>query len=102
MSATVRTGVLALTALVLALVSRHPRAREAAHLVYPMLVAMVVKLLAHDLRVGTSTTLFVDLAVCGAVLILAPKLRAAAPAVERSAKPAQNSPQAPSPSRHDS
>jgi len=78
-AATLRTCVLALAAIALALLSRHLHMRAARRLVYPVLVALGAKLLLDDLRVGTSATLFVDLAVCGAVLIVAPRLRTRTP-----------------------
>jgi hypothetical protein len=78
-AATLRTCVLALSAIALALLSRHLHMRAARRLVYPVLVALGAKLFLDDLRVGTSATLFVDLAVCGAVLIVAPRLRTRTP-----------------------
>jgi hypothetical protein len=76
--ATIRTGVLAAMVMALALVSRLPRATAAGRLVFPLLALTGLKLLIEDFRVGTSAALFIDLALSGTVLILAPRLRAPA------------------------
>jgi hypothetical protein len=76
-SAAIRTSVLALMAVALALLSRNLRARAAGRWVYPFLVGAVLELLVDGMRVGTSATVFVGLAVCGMALIVAPRLRAA-------------------------
>lgn len=72
--AALRMGVLALTVVALAWVGRWPRLYEALWLVYPLLMAMALKLLLEDLRFGRSVTIFVTLAVYGGALILAPRL----------------------------
>jgi len=72
--AALRTVVLALGALLLALASRWGRYGEARWLVYPLLVVAGIKLLAEDIPHGSPGTLFVALAVLGAVLIAAPRL----------------------------
>lgn len=72
--AAVRTGFVALVALVLAWASRFERYREARWLVYVVLAAGAVKLLGEDLRLGRAGELFVALAVYGGALILAPRL----------------------------
>ena len=74
-AATLRTGILALLAIVMAAVSRHPRERAASVLVYPVLLVIAVKFALEDLRVGVAATLFVGLALYGAALIVAPRLR---------------------------
>jgi len=76
--ATIRTAVLATTALALAWAGAAPRTREAGWLVYPTLVAGAVKLLAEDLPRSTAATLFVALAAYGGALIAAPHLMRAA------------------------
>ncbi len=72
--AAVRTGFVALLALGLAWASRFDRFREARWLVYAVLIAGAVKLIAEDLRLGRAGELFVALAVYGGALILAPRL----------------------------
>jgi hypothetical protein len=72
--ATVRTAALAVIALGLAWIGRHSRFREAAWLVYPVLVVGGVKLLAEDFPRSTAATLFVALAAYGGALIVAPRL----------------------------
>jgi hypothetical protein len=59
----------------LSVASRHARARSAAALVYPVLLAGAAKLLYEDLRVGVAATLFAGFAVYGVALIVAPRLR---------------------------
>ena len=72
--AVIRTAVLSLTAVGLALASRRPRVRELAWLVYPLLGLGCLKLLFEDLRQGNPLTLFVAFGFFGAALILAPRL----------------------------
>lgn len=72
--AVIRTAVLSLTAVVLALICRRSRLRELAWLVYPLLGLGGVKLLVEDLRQGNPTTLFVAFGFFGVALILAPRL----------------------------
>jgi hypothetical protein len=71
--ATIRTGVLALTALVLAWAGAGAGLREATWLVYPTLLAGAVKLLVEDLPRSSAATLFVALAAYGGALIAAPR-----------------------------
>jgi hypothetical protein len=71
--AVLRTGVLALTVVGLAWIGRLRRLPEAAWLVYPLLVAGGLKLLADDLRVGDTRVLVVSFALYGGALILAPR-----------------------------
>ena len=75
MLATIRTGVLAIAALLVAWVGRHVRFREWDWLVYPLLVGIGLKMLAQDFMHGRPATLFVALALYGAALIMAPRLR---------------------------
>jgi predicted membrane channel-forming protein YqfA (hemolysin III family) len=74
LAATVRTGVLALAAVLLALASRRPALRELGWLVIPVLVVAGFKLLVEDLRHCGPGTLFAGLLLYGASLILAPRL----------------------------
>ena len=77
--ATLRTAVLSAAALGLAAAGRRERLREAALLVYPVLILGAVKLLVEDFPAGRPETLFVALALYGAALILAPRLRTPGP-----------------------
>lgn len=72
--ATLRTGVLALSALMLAWIGRWRAMPEASWLVYAVLAAGGLKLLLEDLRAGRAATLFISLALYGGALILAPRL----------------------------
>jgi len=72
--AVIRTAVLSLTAVALALFCRRSRLRELAWLVYPLLGLGGVKLLVEDLRQGSPATLFVAFGFFGVALILAPRL----------------------------
>src|SRR5262249_35270054 len=76
-AATLRTGVLSVGVVALALASHSRRVRSAAVLVYPVLVLIAAKIVIEDLRVGVAGTLFASLALLGAALIIAPRLRAA-------------------------
>lgn len=72
--AALRTTVLALAAVVLALIGRWPRLREAAWLVYPVLVVGGLKFLLDDLPNGRAGTLFVSLVVLGGALLAVSRL----------------------------
>jgi len=72
--ATVRTAILAAGALALAWAGRHPRFREAAWLLYPVLIAGGIKLLLEDMPQSRPSTLFLALALYGGALIAAPRL----------------------------
>ncbi len=72
--ATVRSGALALAAVLLAAAARLQRARELAWLLYPVLALTGLKLLVEDLRVSRPATLFVALALYGLALVAAPRL----------------------------
>ncbi len=73
--ATIRTGVLALSTLLVAWIGRHAGFREWSWLVYPLLVGIGLKMVAQDFMHSRPATLFVALALYGAALILAPRLR---------------------------
>lgn len=72
--AVIRTAVLSVTAVVLALACRKSQFRELAWLVYPLLGLGCLKLLLEDLRQGNPLTLFVAFGFFGAALILAPRM----------------------------
>lgn len=78
--ATIRTAVLSVSAVLLALATRVDRFVEVGWLLYPVLGIGAVKLLFEDFRYSRAGTLFIALAVFGAALIAAPRLarRAAA------------------------
>jgi hypothetical protein len=54
---------------------RHARFREWGWLVYPLLVGIGLKLVAQDFKHSRPATLFIALALFGAALIIAPRLR---------------------------
>jgi hypothetical protein len=72
--ATVRSVGLAATAIALASAARFDRFREAAWLLYPVLLAGAVKLIAEDFPDSRPATLFVALAFYGGALIAAPRI----------------------------
>ncbi len=72
-----RTTVLGLAAVVLALLGRLPRLREAAWLVYPVLAVGGLKFVLDDLPNGRAGTLFVSLVVLGGALLAVSRLSAA-------------------------
>jgi hypothetical protein len=72
--ATVRTAALVAAIVAAAAIGRYPSFVEAGWLVYPLLVAGAVKLVADDLRHSRPATLFVALGVYGAALIAAPRI----------------------------
>jgi hypothetical protein len=72
--AALRTLVLALAAVTLALSSRYRRWPEARWLAYPVLIAVGIKLLLDDFPHGRPLTLFIALALVGGALILVSKL----------------------------
>jgi len=76
--AVVRTGVLAMTVMALALAARRSQWGELGWLVVPLLALGCVKLLIEDLRRGTPLTMTIAFAMFGAALILAPRLLLAA------------------------
>ena len=72
--AALRTGILAVSAVVLAFISRWPKLREGARLVPVVLVFGAASLLLGDLRSGRPATQFASLALYGLALILAPRM----------------------------
>lgn len=72
--ATLRTAILAASAVTLALSSRHKRWPEARWLAYPVLATVGAKLLLEDFPNGRPLTLFMALALVGGALILVSKL----------------------------
>jgi hypothetical protein len=73
--ATLRTAVLAVAALAIAWAGRQARFREWTWLVYPLLVVIGLKMVAQDFKISRPATLFIALALYGAALIIAPRLR---------------------------
>jgi hypothetical protein len=73
--ATVSTGVLSLATLLIAWTGRHDRFREWGWLVYPLLIGIGLKLVTQDFKHSRPATLFIALALYGAALIVAPRLR---------------------------
>jgi hypothetical protein len=73
--ALLRTLVLATGAVALAFVGRFMGLREASQVAAALLVLIAVKLVAHDVRVGSAAMLFVTLAVYGGAMIAIAKLR---------------------------
>ena len=82
--ATLRTAVLVAAALLVAWIGRHARFREWAWLVYPLLVAVGLKMVVQDFRYSRPATLFIALAVYGTALIVAPRLRLAEARLQQS------------------
>lgn len=72
--AVLRTALLSISAVARALLGRSGRLREAAWLVYPLLVAGGLKLLFEDLRTGRPAALVLSFALYGGALILALRL----------------------------
>ncbi len=69
-----RTGVLALSAALLAWCSNRTRFCNLAWLVYAILVMGAIKLVLEDIAAGGAATLFLSLGLYGGALILAPRL----------------------------
>jgi hypothetical protein len=72
--AVLRTAILAVLAIALALAARRWPWPELPWLVYPLVALGGVKLVLQDLRQGRPATLVLSLALYGAVLVLAPRL----------------------------
>ena len=83
--ATVSTGVLAVATLVIAWLGRMERFRELSWLVYPLLIGIGVKMAGQDFKHSRPATLFVAMALFGAALIMAPRLRRAVAKADRPA-----------------
>lgn len=81
--AAIRTAVLSVASVTLALSSRHWRWPEARWLVYPVLVLVGIKLFVEDLPHGEPASLFVALAFVGTALLLVARL------LKRESSPAQ-------------
>jgi hypothetical protein len=73
--ATVRTGVLSIATLLIAWLGRRARLREWGWLVYPLLIGIGLKMVAQDFKYSRPATLFIAMALYGAALIIAPRLR---------------------------
>ena len=71
----IRTALLSLAAIALAVIGRTAAARSAGVLVYPVLVLTAIKIVVEDLRIGVAASLFASLASFGVALIVAPRLR---------------------------
>jgi hypothetical protein len=56
-------------------IGRHPRFREWGWLVYPLLVAIGLKMMTQDFKFSRPSSLFIAMALYGAALIVAPRLR---------------------------
>lgn len=76
--ATARTAVLAGLTVLTAWASRFTTFSPGRFLCNPLMMALGVKLVWEDFRVGRPGTLFVSLAIVGVALILTPRLRRAA------------------------
>jgi hypothetical protein len=75
--ATVTTVVLSAATLVVAWIGRQPKFREWSWMVYPLLVAIGIKMVAQDFKHSRPATLFIAMALFGTALIVAPRLRRA-------------------------
>jgi hypothetical protein len=73
--ATVTTVVLSLATLIVAWIGRQPRFLEWSWLVYPLLVAIGLKMAGQDFKHSRPATLFIAMALYGTALIVAPRLR---------------------------
>jgi hypothetical protein len=73
--ATLRTSVLSLATLGLAWLGRSARFRECGWLVYPLLIGIGAKMVVQDFPASRPATLFIAMALYGAALIVAPRLR---------------------------
>jgi hypothetical protein len=73
--ATVRTGVLSVATLTVAWMGRQARLREWGWLVYPLLIGIGLKMVTQDFKHSRPATLFIAMALYGAALIIAPRLR---------------------------
>ena len=72
--AAVRTGVLALAAVLAAALGRWFRGGDLGRLVYPLLGATALKLLLEDVPQGRPLTLSLAFSFFGAALLVAPRL----------------------------
>ena len=72
--ATIRTTTLAAAVVLMGLLARGDRVREAGWLIYPLLIAGGLKILLEDFRQSEPGSLFVALVVYGGALIVGPRL----------------------------
>ena len=72
--AVIRTGIMAVATLGLAMAGRRKDLVEMGWLVFPLLALGLAKLLWEDLRIGNAMALSVSFALFGAALILAPRI----------------------------
>lgn len=72
--ASLRTAVLAVSAVALGTLAGRTGLREALWLLYPLLVLGGIKLILEDFQNGRAETLFIGLACYGCALIIAPRL----------------------------
>ena len=72
--ASLRTAVLSVASVTLAVSSRHWRWPEARWLAYPLLILVAIKLFAEDFPHGQAATLFVSLAFVGSAVLLVAKV----------------------------
>ena len=72
--ASIRTAVLSVASVTLALSSRHWRWPEARWLAYPLLILVAIKLFSEDFPNGNAATLFVSLAFVGSAVLLVAKV----------------------------
>ncbi|MFN7965750.1 MAG: hypothetical protein U0V87_08705 [Acidobacteriota bacterium] len=72
--AVVRTALLSISAVLVPLIARSPRWREARWLTYPILILAGIKLVAEDVPSGQTAVLVLSFALYGGALILAPRL----------------------------
>jgi hypothetical protein len=78
-AAALRSAVIAVAAVALALIARSPRARELATLVTPLLILGATKFLFDDFGRGRAASLFITLATYGVALVVIARLRPASP-----------------------
>ena len=72
--ASIRTAVLSVASVTLAISSRHWRWPEARWLAYPLLILIAIKLFSEDFPNGNAATLFVSLAFVGSAVLLVAKV----------------------------
>ena len=72
--AALRTAILSVSSVTLALSSRYKRWPEARWLVYPVLILVGIKLFIEDFPNGQPATLFIALAFVGSALLLVARL----------------------------
>jgi hypothetical protein len=72
--AALRSAVLSMAAITMALSSRFRRWPESRYLVYPLLLLVCIKLFVEDFAYGHPASLFVALAFIGSALVLAARL----------------------------